>query len=388
MTAFFRKDRKHDKSTGDEFFARGQWAQALRAYEAVLGPRPDNVKLLRRVADLRAKVGRKTEAVEAYRSVADLYAQSGFLVQAIAIQKILLRLDPEAEDVGRKLAELYARRGLQRTEKSAAKPMPEIPLFSDLDPEAFREVLERVVPRSLPMGAALFREGDPGDSIYVVTAGAVRVSRGDLVLAELGEGEFFGEGAFFSHEPRNADVTAVAPTELLEIRGRDLQELMAQYPGVAVGLTMFYKRRVLDGVLAGSPHFGCLSGEERRRVADLFRIVNVAPGEVVIRQGATDRTLFLVKRGRFAVTASGPAGGEPVLLAELGPGQLFGEVALVSKAPRTASVAAVTEGEVLRVEGDDLGPVLERNPQLGRALEETRDQRAADAVATLLGRNR
>lgn len=388
MTALFRRNRKDEKAAADESFAKGQWAQALQSYETALEADADNVKLLRRVADLRAKLGRKRDAVAAYRKVADLYAQNGFLVQAIAIHKILLRLDPGAEDVGGKLAELYARRGLQRSERGGNVQVPETPLFSDLGPEEFREVLARLVPRSVAMGGVLFREGDPGDSIYVVASGAVRVSRGDLALAELGEGEFFGEGAFFSREPRNADVAAVVPTELLEIRRGDLEELMARYPGVGEALARFYRGRVLDGVLAASPHFGLLPGEERRRVADLFRILEVARGEILVREGEPDRALFLVKHGRFAVTVSGPGGGEPVLLAELGPGQLFGEVALVSRTPRTASVTAVTDGEVLRAEGEDLDPVLEGNPRLARALEETRDQRAADAVAVLLGRHR
>lgn len=384
---FFRKAKKDDRAAGEEFFTKGQWALALASYEKVLAKEAENVQILRRVADLRAKLGKTAEAVDAYRKIAALYAGSGFLVQAIAIQKILLRLDPTARDVGHELADLYARRGI--TTQGAGegrRELPTIPLFSDLDPESFRQVLDHLVPRSLAMGEMLFRQGDPGDSIFVVASGSVRVAREGKVLAELGEGEFFGEAAFFSHEPRNADVSAVVPSELLEIRRKDLEPLMTRYPGVSNGLAVFYRRRILDGVLAGSPLFGGLPEAERKGIADLFRVVRVEAGEIVIREGETDRGLYLIKQGRFEVSTLAPGEDRPFRLGELGPGQVFGEVALVGPVPRTATVTALEAGEILRIEGDDIDPFLRGKSSLREALERTRQERAADTVAKVLGR--
>ncbi|MBI5016729.1 MAG: cyclic nucleotide-binding domain-containing protein [Deltaproteobacteria bacterium] len=384
---FFHKAKKDDRAAGEELFLKGQWPQALASYEKVLVKDAENVQLLRRVADLRARVGQKSRAVDAYRKVAELYAGSGFLVQAIAIHKILLRLDPSAGDVGHKLADLYAQRGIPaQGTAEVRKGLPAIPLFSDLDPESFRQVLDHLVPRSLAMGETLFRQGEPGDSIFVVSSGSVRVSREGRVLAELGEGEFFGEAAFFSHEPRNADVSAVAPAELLEMRREDLEPLMARYPGVSNALGVFYRRRILDGVLAGSPLFGSLPETERKRIADLFELVRIAAGETVLREGDTDRALYLVKRGRLSVTTVSPANGGPLRLAELGPGQVFGEVSLVARAPRTATVTALEAGEVLRAEGSALDPFLEAHPSLREALELLLRERAEDTVAKVLGR--
>jgi len=387
MGFLFGKDKKDEKSAADECYTKGQWAQALESYQRICEKDPENLKLLRRVADLQARLKHTDEAIGTYRRVAEAYAHGGFLVQAIAIQKIILRLDPSAEDVGRNLAELYAKRGMgPKAEATGKRALPEIPLFSDLDPDAFAQVLERLVPRNLGMGDFLFRQGDPGDSIFIVTSGTVRVSRGGLTLAELAEGAFFGEGAFFSHEPRNADVVAVAPAELLEIRRADTEVLLNRYPGVANALSAFYRRRILDGILAASPLFGVLPEAERKGLADQFQLSRVAPGEVVVQEGDTDRALFLVKRGAFRVTARTPGQKEPATLAELGAGTLFGEVALVSQTPRSATVAALDEGEVLRAEEADLRPVLERHPELRRALEKLRDERAAATIAKILGR--
>ncbi|MEW6487435.1 MAG: cyclic nucleotide-binding domain-containing protein, partial [Thermodesulfobacteriota bacterium] len=182
MVSLFRKDRKDDRAAAEEHYTRGQWSQALEAYLRIGAREPDNVKVLRRVADLQARAGRREDAAASYRKLAELYAHGGFLVQAIAIQKILLRLDPSAEDVGRALADLYGKRGLApRPAEAGRGPLPEIPLFSDLDPEAFARLVEKLVPRTLGLGEVLFRQGDPGDSIFVVTSGAVRVGRGGRV---------------------------------------------------------------------------------------------------------------------------------------------------------------------------------------------------------------
>ncbi|GAB6064091.1 cyclic nucleotide-binding domain-containing protein [Deferrisoma palaeochoriense] len=386
MALFFRRGKKDDKAQADALFTKGRWAEALTAYEKVLGKEPGNLAVLRRVADLRAKLGRTREAAEAYRELADRYAQGGFLMQAIAAYKILERCDPGAEDVGARLAELYAQRGITRSEGTRDRPLPKIPLFSDLDPEAFRKVLQKTVPRNLTMGEVLFRQGDPGDSIFVVTQGVVRVEREGTVLAELGEGTFLGEAAFFSHQPRNADVVAVTPAELLEIRRRDMEELIDRHPGVADALHAFYRERVLDGVLAASEVFRGLPPDARKELARRFEVVRVDAGDDVVREGEDDRAVYVVKRGRFRVWTVPPGRTEPLELATLGPGDLFGEVALVSQTPRTATVTAEEEGEVLRAGAEVLEPVLGRHPEVRRALERLRDERARSTVARVLGK--
>lgn len=393
MGLFSRRDKIGGKALADQCFAKGQWAPALAGYEVLVAEQPGEVKLLRRVADLRARLGKRAAAAEAYRQAADVYAAGGFLVQAIAIHKILLRLDPAAEELGAKLAELYAKRGFGESPGAAvasrvetAAPLPEIPLFSALDPESFQQLVAKLVPRELAAGEVLFREGDPGDSIFIITSGSVRVVRGTLFLAELGEGTFFGEGAFFSHEPRSADLVASEPSELLEIRRADLEELMERYAGVGEALATFYRQRVLDSVLAATPLFRDLDEGERKQVAGRFELLPVAADTEVVREGAADRSLYLIKRGTFAVETTPPGGGAPRELARLGAGEFFGEVAVVGAGARTATVRALGDAEVLRISGRDLTPVLADHPELRQLLEQTRDERAAATVATLLGR--
>jgi cAMP-dependent protein kinase regulator len=399
---FFRKEEKKSlKETADAFYTKGQWSSALTAYEkAIEGTTPD-VKVVRRIGDLRAKLGLKAGAVDAYRKVADMYASTGFLVQAIAIYKILLRLDPSADDIGKKLVSLYAERGIGTTPAPgsdtgsenapvvAAPPpeLPKIPLFSDLPADAFGKLVDRLVSHELTQGQYLFREGAPGDSIFIVTSGSVQVVRQDRVLAELGEGEFFGEGAFFSREPRNADVRSGQDTELLEIRREDLQALMAQYPKVSEALNLFYRQRILDRMLASSPLTAELDPQVRSEIVDLFETVQVHPGDVLIREGNRDRIFYFVTRGRFSVATIPPGGVEPMTIGEIVAGQFFGEITVLTHEARTATVTAMEEGEVLRADGEDLDPFLHRYPSVRAALEKMREERAEATVAKILGRH-
>src|SRR5262249_11927639 len=75
-----------------------------------------------------------------------------------------------------------------------------IPLFSDLPPEALVDLLNQMVVRREAQGAVVIREGDPGDTLYVVAVGSVRVHKkradgSEIEVARLGPGAFFGEMA-------------------------------------------------------------------------------------------------------------------------------------------------------------------------------------------------
>ena len=84
-----------------------------------------------------------------------------------------------------------------------------IPLFAGLTPEDLPDVLRALRPRSMRAGDVLFRQGDPGDSAFVIEAGAVEIRIGELTVVRLGEGEVFGELALIDGAERSADAICV-----------------------------------------------------------------------------------------------------------------------------------------------------------------------------------
>jgi CRP/FNR family transcriptional regulator, cyclic AMP receptor protein len=116
-----------------------------------------------------------------------------------------------------------------------------VPLFADLSERDLTELAQVAVPRSWMAGEVVFREGDPGDTCYVVRSGAVRVTRRhsdgrQIALADLREGDIFGELAMFGGETRSATVEAVEPTEGVALLAGDLRRTILAHPEMAVAM--------------------------------------------------------------------------------------------------------------------------------------------------------
>ena len=331
---------------------------------------PKNIHLQVRIGDLLEKMGKRREALEAYRKASDRYAKEGFLIQAIAVNKVILRLDPSRVKIHDQLAELYARRGMVVEEMMQRKGMvmgeaavgregqPPIPLFSDLKKEELSRVMERIQTRHLGKDAIICREGDPGDSIYIISHGRVSIFRhasgGEKVrLAELKEGDFFGEFGFFADAKRHATVEALAETELLEIMKEDLEKIIQEFPSVSKVLFKFYKERVLENLLAFSALFQPFSVEERKKVVDKFTMEKFPSGALVLEEGAAGDCLYIIKKGEVEAFTESPR-GEILTLARLKEGDFFGEISLLTGRPRTASVKALRPVELARLNKKDL----------------------------------
>lgn len=80
----------------------------------------------------------------------------------------------------------------------------------------------------------VFTEGQPGDSMYVVVSGAVRLAKKDKVVAELGKGQHFGEMSLIDRSTRSLTATATEPTRLVVISRKDFYELIKREPASAV----------------------------------------------------------------------------------------------------------------------------------------------------------
>jgi len=109
-----------------------------------------------------------------------------------------------------------------------------MPLFARLTERELLRVMQAVQVRELRDGEVVIREGDKGDQLFIVLEGKVRVSRGEQLLAELGQGEHVGEMALIRSAPRSASVTAVGATELIAIRRADFFEILRKEHEIAV----------------------------------------------------------------------------------------------------------------------------------------------------------
>ncbi len=266
--------------------------------------------------------------------------------------------------------------------------LPHVPIFSDLSREAFVALTRAMVLRRVGKSEVVLSEGDGGTSFYVVATGKLAVSkrddRGDaVVMARLGDGDFFGEMALLSGAPRAATVIAEEPSELLEFCADVLLDIAARHPQLAASLRRFYRQRLLAGAMAVSPIFRPFGKGDRKLIMERFRAREVSDGEVVILEGEPSDGLYVVLDGMVEVVKR--KDGAQVVVGRLRQGDLFGEMSCLRKTPASATVVARRGGTLLRLPRREFDELVTTYPQILELVAELTDERAENLDAILTG---
>ena len=131
------------------------------------------------------------------------------------------------------LDETYRRRALENHLRG-------VPMFADLSPEFIAHLKESVELQRFAPGQTIVQQGEAADSFYLVRIGFVKVSEnypgGEMVLAYLSRGDYFGEIGLLGGGVRTATCTALDHVELVCISGEDFRDMVARFPSVRTGL--------------------------------------------------------------------------------------------------------------------------------------------------------
>lgn len=124
-----------------------------------------------------------------------------------------------------------------------------VPLFAELDDASWPGLAARFTRRPLARGDVVFHEGAPGDTLYVVTEGKVKIGRTALdgrenLLAVLGPGDVFGELSLFDDEARTATATALTDGELAALHHTELRTFLKEWPDAAGEMLRVLARRL------------------------------------------------------------------------------------------------------------------------------------------------
>jgi len=155
----------------------------------------------------------------------------------------------------------YALGQKQKDAKETIQLLSKCDLLRHLPPEEVERILPCVRTRHLDGGEILFHAGDAGDALYIVARGKVDVlsagehRNGHVIgekLAELGEGDAFGEMALLSGEPRTATIQSSAQTDLLEIGREDFDRLLVNDHRLATAVERLSHNRALENLSSGA----------------------------------------------------------------------------------------------------------------------------------------
>lgn len=421
------------KEEAERRLAAGQLIDALKVYRLVLEGAPLDFNLRLEIADVLHAAKASKLAASIYQAVAEHEIRSGHPLQAMVAIKLLaeqrIEVGPMVDRlVGKYCAEsavlgrgvrpapadysaavrddldldypINQRELLESTAQMAAytsnienypKVVPPVAIFSTLDREAFAQLFNLLKLVRHQAGDAVINQGDQGDAIYFVARGEVKViktvaatggERREVHLARLGPGSLFGEMALVSADPRGASVICDGPVDVLELKVEKIDQLAGKLQNVAGAMARFTRERLIANLLATNPLFQPFDETSRTQLLARFTGHEVPRGTIFLEQGKPGTGLYLILQGRAEVLKWD--GGEYIKIAELGPGDLAGEISLIHEEPASATVRTTSEATLLFLARELFTPLVEAVPDLLAHFARLAQERLDDAEFKLM----
>lgn len=232
------------------------------------------------------------------------------------------------------------------------------------------EILARLEPglsvTNLAAGEVLVKQGEPGDALFVLLDGVLEVSvrtgsGAEVTLDTLTPGASVGEMAIIAGQDRTATVTATRPARLIRLDRSHFSELAKASPELREALVREMEPRLqrvqLSSIL--QQWFPDLHADEVHDLQQSVRWLSLAGGEELYRQGDTADGMYLLVSGRLRTSVTN-ASGNTVSSAELGRGASIGEYSVLGEAPRSETVTAIRDSQLVRLDRQ----LVDRHPQV------------------------
>lgn len=236
--------------------------------------------------------------------------------------------------------------------------------IQDVEEVANLELIE------LPMGQVLFEQGEDGDSMYLLIAGAlgVRVRHDDgseTVIDKLAPGALVGEMALISGRPRTATVYSLIDSGLLRITRSQFEAMVDQdesgTDALSEALAPRWQRLQLAEVLRSL--FGDLDTPALHALQSKLEWRHLSNGDVLFEQGDEADGMYIVLNGRLRIILS-DSEGKTRSLNEIASGETVGEYALLTDEKRSATILAIRETDVVRISPEDFEQLIKQYPKL------------------------
>lgn len=257
----------------------------------------------------------------------------------------------------------------------------ELPVISD----APDDTLDRLVRLSrfglYTPNVAVVREGERGNTMFVIVEGKVEVMDPRATDPKMGPGQLFGELAVLTHQPRGATVEAREPTLLMECGRLAIAELKKKSKQFRAALETVYRERLMVNRLRQTDLFSGLGEPELRALCQLAQLETYSPYEPVLFQGDTADALYVVLDGTLHVVQEKAEG--PVAHDWIRTGEVLGEMGLPDlggDGVRGRTVHAVQAADLARFPAEALTVLFTSHPavreHLTRVVEQHRQNQA------------
>jgi CRP-like cAMP-binding protein len=245
-------------------------------------------------------------------------------------------------------------------------------------------------------GDVVVRQGDMGDELFLIESGDAEVrvagSSGQWTqVATLGPGDFFGEIALVTGGERSADVIATSTLTVMYLSAQEYGRYLArasevgeQVNRVAVSRMRKTAQRAPRKVeVTDIPDLFRVSVADANVLGTFMERMEVAAGTVIVHQAAAGDALYLIATGEAEVRVTNTS-GQTVTVARLGPGEYFGEVALVTGGERIADVVALTSMTVARLNREGYDRFVAHTSAMQQQLATTAATRASATARKMI----
>jgi CRP-like cAMP-binding protein len=219
----------------------------------------------------------------------------------------------------------------------------------------------------------VFKEDDGkaqgANRMYYLTDGEVTLTIGGRPLGTIGKGEIFGEMAVITGRPRSASARAYTSCSGFSMDAAQLQGALARIPefGLMLASVMFDRLRFVAQKLASRTKAPGSAAREASAFDPALvtqlegalprsALVRYAKETVIFKEGQSGTFMYLVKEGRVAIAVGAN------IVEVIGPGGLFGEMAVVDQSPRTARAGAMIDTVLLAIDRPSLVEVVKKHP--------------------------
>ncbi|EAU61845.1 cyclic nucleotide-binding domain-containing protein, partial [Stigmatella aurantiaca] len=332
-----------------EAFTQGRFSQAAEFYERYCLKQPKDHHAHARLGEAWARSGQRARAVSAYQLAAEGFAREGFLPRALAASKRLLELDPSHRGIQQMLADLYARRSEPQEETTF-----EIDLGEGKKQLSLKAASELLLPHDA-VWAPPPSTGEPSPPEPPAASPALEPEQADTLLQEV------EQAARTSLRQRGPETSSSLEEALFSLA----EEVSSR-----------------DKPLNALPDIPLFSDLPRDAFIEFFDgcpLRHIPRGQRVFERGSRGNAFYIICEGAVRVFRD-----EGKDLATLGIGAFFGEMALLSGAPRMATVESTSpETLLLEVPAPVLAQLSRRYPQVARALKKfCRDRLLTNVMST------
>ena len=251
------------------------------------------------------------------------------------------------------------------------------PLFAGLGEEELQAISDALKLETHPKGRDIVSQGEPGATFYIIESGSVEVwirheDGTETLEALLGRGDYFGERALLSDAPRAATCRSRSRTRVLSLDKEDFDRLVARRFRVAEDLDEAMGRAELLGSM---PLLSELSSTQVKSVASKLVAESYPARATIIQQGDIGDKFYVVEEGTVLIRRLNEGADQETTVGRLGPGEYFGEIALLMKVPRTASVLADTDVKLLSLDSTSFEEMMKDYLQSSQRLEQVTSRR-------------